>query len=86
MSNASQQWHLVFVSLVLGSLKNTLCESSKMLDKMCAATCEHEDLYSKTGQEIAEIQSTVTSIAEAQSRYCVYCSGLCLIICRDYII
>ncbi|KDR14407.1 uncharacterized protein LOC110834528 isoform X2 [Zootermopsis nevadensis] len=50
------------------SLKNVLCENSKMLDKMCGATSEQEAVYSKTRQEISEIQNTVTSIAEAQIR------------------
>lgn len=70
---------VVFISLLLGSLKNVLCENSKMLDKMCGATSEQEAVYSKTRQEISEIQNTVTSIAEAQIRYCVYCSGLYII-------
>jgi hypothetical protein len=70
------RWQLVLIFLISGNLKNSLCESSKMLEKMCAATCEHGTLYSETGQEIAGIQHTVTSIAEAQNRYCVYYSHL----------
>jgi hypothetical protein len=65
-----------FPFLILGSLKNTICESNKTLEKMCEAICEHGPLYSKTGQEVADIQSTVTSIAEAQNRYCLCDSGL----------
>ena len=61
-----------FLLLFLGSLKNTLCESNKMLEKIQ----EHGPLYSKTGQEVADIQSTLTSIAEAQNRYCLYYIGL----------
>jgi len=57
-----------FLLLFLGSLKNTVCESNKMLEKMCGTIQEHGPLYSKTGQEVADIQSTVTSIAEAQNR------------------
>ena len=57
-----------FLLLFLGSLKNTVCESNKMLEKMCEAIQEHGPLYSKTVQEVADIQSTVTSIAEAQNR------------------
>lgn len=50
------------------SLKNTICESNKMLEELCESVREHGPLYSKTGQEVADIQSTVTSIAEAQNR------------------
>ncbi|XP_023712618.1 uncharacterized protein LOC111867214 [Cryptotermes secundus] len=50
------------------SLKNTLCDSSKALEKTWGATCEHGALYDKTGQEVADILSTLTSIAEAQRR------------------
>ena len=57
-----------FLLLFLGSLKNTVCESNKTLEKMCEAIQEHVPLYSKTVQELADIQSTVTSIAEAQNR------------------
>jgi hypothetical protein len=46
------------------SLKNTLWESNEMLGKIC----EHGSLCSKTLQEIADIHSTVTSIAKAQNR------------------
>jgi hypothetical protein len=60
-----------FMFLFLGSLKNTVCESNKMLEKMCEAIQEHGPLYSKTGQAVADIQSTVTSITEAQNRYCL---------------
>ena len=35
---------------------------------MCEAIQEHVPLYSKAVQELADIQSTVTSIAEAQNR------------------
>jgi hypothetical protein len=66
--------------LILGSLKNTICESNKMLEELCESVREHGPLYSKTGQEVADIQSTVTSIAEAQNRYC-----LCLVICSTSI-
>lgn len=65
-----------FPFLFLGSLKNTVCESNKMLEKMYEAIQEHGPLYSKTGQEVADIQSTVTSIAEAQNRYCLCYIGL----------
>jgi hypothetical protein len=65
-----------FPFLFLGNLKNTVCEGNKMLEKMCEAIQEHGPLYSKTGQEVADIQSTVTSIAEAQNRYCLYYVGL----------
>jgi len=51
------------------SLEKTLCESNKMLEKMCEPIQEHGPLYSKIGQEVAAIQSSVTSIAEAQHRF-----------------
>jgi len=47
-----------------------------MLEKMCETIQEHGPLYSKTGQEVTAIQSTVTSIAETQSRYRLYYVGL----------
>jgi septation ring formation regulator EzrA len=65
-----------FPFLFLGSLKKTVSESNKMLEKMCEAIQEHGSLYSKIGQEVADILSTVTSIAEAQNRYCLYYNGL----------
>jgi len=65
-----------FPFLFLGSLKKTVAESYKMLEKMCEAIQEHRPLYSKISQELADIQSTVTSIAEAQNRYCLYYNGL----------
>jgi len=43
---------------------------------MSEAIEEHGPLYSKMGQEVTDIQSTVTSIAEAQNRYCLYYIGL----------
>jgi hypothetical protein len=65
-----------FPFLILGSLKNTIYKSNMMLEKMCEAIREHGPLYSKTGQEVADIQSTVASIDEAQKRYSLCYSGL----------
>lgn len=50
------------------NLKNTLCDSSKMLEKTWGATCEHGALYSKTSQEVGDVLNTLTSITEAQNR------------------
>jgi hypothetical protein len=61
-----------FLFLFLGNLKNTVYECNKKLEKVCEATQEHGPLHSKTGQAVADIQKTVTSIAEAQNRYCLY--------------
>jgi hypothetical protein len=65
-----------FLFVFLGSLLNTVRDSNKMLEKKFEAIQEHGPLYSKTGQEVADIQSTVSSIAEAQNRYCLYYIGL----------
>jgi hypothetical protein len=73
--------HLLYVHctlyniLILGSLKNTLCDSSKVLEKTWGATCEQGALYYKTSQEVADIQSTLTSMAEAQNRYSIHCGS-----------
>jgi hypothetical protein len=63
------------IVLPLGSLKNTLCDSSKVLENTWGATCEHGALYSETGQEVADILNTLTSITEAQNRYGIHCGG-----------
>jgi protoheme ferro-lyase len=60
-----------FLFLFLGNLKNTVYESNKKLEKMYERIQEHGPLYNKTGQAVADIQDNVTSIAEAQNRYCL---------------
>jgi hypothetical protein len=77
--------NLYSIILISGNLKNTLSDSSKVLEKAWGPTCEHGALYSKTGQEVAQILSKVTNITEAQNRYCVHCGGLCLMGCCGYV-
>jgi hypothetical protein len=62
--------HSCSIVLILGSLKSTLSDGIKVLEKSWGATCEHGALYSKACQEVADILSILTNIAEAQNRYC----------------